>query len=121
MTAEIPQNLKAWRKLVKLRQEDVADQLGEPRPTYQAWESGRAPFPPEVREKLRDLGYLGPFPEPERPITLADLESIREEIRSQAAWVREELRKENVVLAADLERALKLIAELRDSLSRANR
>jgi transcriptional regulator with XRE-family HTH domain len=110
-----PRNLKEWRRLKGLRQEDLADQLEEPRGTYQAWESGRAAFPPEVQAKIRKLGYKGPFPEPGRGLTLADLESIREEIRTQVAWAREELRKENAALAADLQEALKMLAELRGS------
>ncbi len=105
-------NLKEWRKLKKWRQEDLADQLGEPRPTYQGWESGRIPFPPEIIQKVRDLGFDGDFPEPGKDVTLADLESIREEIRTQSAWVREELRKENKALAADLQAILKQLAAL---------
>lgn len=100
-------NLREWRKSKGWRQEDLADKLGEPRGTYQAWESMRASFPPEVQAKIRKLGFAGPFPEPAKEITLADLESIREEIRTQAAWVREEIRKENTALAAMLQEVLK--------------
>lgn len=100
-------NLKEWRRLKKWRQEDLADKLGEPRPTYQGWESGRVTFPPEIKAKIVKMGFTGEFPEPDQEITLADLESIREEIRTQAAWVREEVRKENTALAAMLQEVLK--------------
>lgn len=57
------ENLKGWRKSKGWRQEDLADKLGEPRPTYQSWETGRTPtIPPEVQAKLRKLGYKGPWP-----------------------------------------------------------
>jgi transcriptional regulator with XRE-family HTH domain len=114
---ENAQNLKEWRRLKKLRQEDLADLLEEPRGTYQAWESGRAAFPPEVIAKIKKMGFKGVFPEPGRGITLSDLESIREEIRTQVAWVREELRKENAALAADLQEALKTLAALQGTPS----
>jgi transcriptional regulator with XRE-family HTH domain len=100
-------NLKEWRKVKGWRQEDLADKIGEPRPTYQAWESGRTPFPPDVQAKIKKLGFPGEFPAPLAVITLADLESIREEVRTQSAWVREELRKENAALAAALQEVLK--------------
>lgn len=105
-------NLKEWRKVKGWRQEDVADKLGEPRPTYQAWESGRVPFPPLIRTKIEKMGFDGEFPEAGEPITRADLESIREEIRTQAAWVREEVRKENTALAAMLQEVLKRLPPL---------
>lgn len=61
--AENQSNLKDWRKSKGWRQEDLADKLGEPRPTYQSWETGRTPsIPPEVQGKLRKLGYKGPWP-----------------------------------------------------------
>lgn len=102
-------NLKEWRKLKGWRQEDLADKLGEPRPTYQGWESGRIPFPPQIKAKINKMGFEGEFPEPGKAISLADLESIREEVRTQSAWVREELRKENTALAAMLQEVLKRI------------
>lgn len=104
-------NLKEWRKLKGWRQEDLADKLGEPRPTYQGWESGRITFPPAIAAKIKKLGFDGEFPEPAKEITREDLESIREEIRTQAAWVREELRKENVALAAMLQEVLERLAQ----------
>jgi transcriptional regulator with XRE-family HTH domain len=105
-------NLKEWRKLNGWRQEDLADKLEEPRGTYQAWESARAAFPPEIQMKIRKLGYTGPFPEPAQEITLSDLESIREEIRSQAVWLREESRKETARLAAAMQEVLLQLREL---------
>lgn len=87
--------------------------------TVSSWKTGRNGIPPEYQKQLRKLGYDGPWPEQGGEVTLADLESLRAEVRTQAAWVREELRKENAALAADLERALNELVALRDSLSRA--
>lgn len=105
-------NLRDWRKEKGWTQGDLADKIGEPRPTFQKWEAGVSPTPPAAQAKIRKLGFSGDFPEPGRPITLEDLESIREEIRTQAAWVREELRKENVALAAALQEALRRLEAL---------
>lgn len=113
-------NLKEWRKEKGLRQEDLADKLGSVQSTYQGWENGVRPFPPDIQAKIRKLGFTGPFPELGREVTLSDLnaakEELRGEIRIQAAWVREEIRKENTTLAADLQAALKLLVELRSNL-----
>jgi transcriptional regulator with XRE-family HTH domain len=58
-------NLKDWRKQKGWRQEDLADKLGEPRPTFQSWETGRSAIPPAIQAKLRKMGYDGPWPQEE--------------------------------------------------------
>lgn len=105
-------NLKEFRKSKGFSQEDLGRKLGlaEKWRNYPNWETGRAPFPPDIQAKLLKLGYDGPFPEPGGEISLADLESLRDEIRTQAAWVREELRKENTALAAILQEVLRRLA-----------
>jgi transcriptional regulator with XRE-family HTH domain len=109
-------NLREWRKMNGWRQEDVADKIGEPRPTYQAWESGRVSFPPAAQLKIRKLGFTGTFPDLGKPITASDLESIRDEVRNQAMWLRVELQKENTALAAMMQEILIRLAHLQGKL-----
>lgn len=105
-------NLKEWRKTKGWRQEDLADKLGEPRPTYQAWESGRVTFPPAIKAKIEKMGFKGEWPDPGAELTRADLESLRDEVRTQSAWLREELRKDNTGAAAVLQEILKRLSAL---------
>lgn len=76
------------------------------------WKTGKNRISPAYEKQIRALGYDGPLPEVGGEVTKADIESLREEIRTQAAWVREEIRKENTALAADLREALKLLGAL---------
>jgi hypothetical protein len=112
-------SLKEFRKFKELSQEDLGRKLGLGKKwkNYPNWETGRAPFPPDIQAKILEMGYDGPWPELGGEVTRADLESLRDEVRTQAAWMREELRKENVALAADLQEALKRLAALQDSLA----
>ncbi|OGT56705.1 MAG: hypothetical protein A3E01_00385 [Gammaproteobacteria bacterium RIFCSPHIGHO2_12_FULL_63_22] len=77
------------------------------------WKTGKNRISAAYEKQIRALGYDGPLPEVGGDVTKADIESLQEEIRTQAAWVREELRKENTALAADLQEVLKQLAELR--------
>lgn len=113
-------NLGDWIKAKFVRKSNFAEKVGADPTLVSRWLGGKG-ISDEYQAKIRKLGYLGPFPEPEREITLADLESIRAEVRTQAAWVREELRKENTALAADLEKVLKQLAELRDNPLRGSK
>lgn len=81
--------------------------FGAGQTTVSRWLSGKQTISADYREAIRAAGFKGEFPRAKEEITLQDLESIREEVRTQSAWVREELRKENVALAAMLQEALK--------------
>lgn len=98
--------LREWRKNKNLTQEELASQIEEPRGTYQAYESGRSPIPSDVQGKIRRLGFKGEFPTPSDGVTREDLDSFRQEVRSQVGWLREESRKENTALAAMLQEVL---------------
>ena len=106
-------SLREFRKSKQLSQEDFGRKigLGEKWKNYPNWETGRSPCPPDIQVKISKLGYDGPFPEPGGEISLADLESLRAEVRTQAAWVHEESRKRDVALAAALQEVLKRLGE----------
>lgn len=100
-------NLKGWRKRKKLTQGELSQKLGIIENTYQAYESGRISMPADVRAKITKMGFLGAFPDQdEAPPTIQDIESIRAEIRTQAAWIREEIRKEIQGAVAELQEFL---------------
>jgi hypothetical protein len=111
-------NLGKWIKEKYGSQAQFAQEIGADPTLVSRWING-AGISETYQKKIRDLKFKGPFPEPKKEITLADLESLREEIRAQAAWVRVELQKENKALAADLEKVLAELAELRDNPRRA--
>lgn len=109
-------NLGKWVKDKYGSQAQFAQEIGADPTLVSRWMNGHG-ISDAYKEKIRDLKYKGPWPEGKKEITLADLESLREEIRTQSAWVREELRKENTALAADLQSALKQLADMRGILS----
>lgn len=111
------ETFEGWLKEKWGSQSALAEKLSVNQNTISSWKTGRSRIHPDYQKELRKLGYDGPFPEPGGEVTLADLESIRQEIRVQAAWVREEIRKENTVLAADLAEALKKLAEIQGILA----
>lgn len=80
--------------------------------TVSSWKTGRNRIPPDYQKQIKAMGYDGPFPDPGGEITREDLESLRDEVRTQSAWVREELRKENAALAADLREVLSRLGAL---------
>jgi transcriptional regulator with XRE-family HTH domain len=57
--------LRIWRKGKGLSQEALGRKLGfgDQWKTYQSYESGRNPWPEATKEKLRRMGYQGPFEE----------------------------------------------------------
>lgn len=101
---------EGWLKERWGSQAALAEKLQVNQNTVSSWKTGRTRIHPDYQKELRKLGYDGPFPEPGTEISLADLESLRDEIRTQAAWVREELRKENTALAAILQEVLRRLA-----------
>lgn len=113
-------NLGKWIKEKFGSQAQFAQEIGADPTLVSRWMGGSG-ISDAYKDKIRALEYDGPFPEPKQSITLADLESIREEVRTQAAWVREELRKENTALAADLQATLKRLAEIQGILSEKHR
>lgn len=85
--------------------------------TVSSWKTGRNRIPPDYEKQIRAMGYDGPLPETGVEISRADLESLREEVRNQAAWVREALRRENTALAAAIHEVLKRLEELQEKIS----
>lgn len=75
--------------------------------TVSSWKTGRNRIPMEYEKQIRALGYDGPMPETGGEVTRDDVESLRQEIRNQAAWLRETARQESVVLAAVMQEILK--------------
>jgi hypothetical protein len=65
--------------------------LGEKWRNYPNWESGRAPFPKTIREKLTKMGYSGPFEEPEQAATTDGFVS-REEFAETKGSLQTEIR-----------------------------
>lgn len=57
--------LRDWREAQGWTQNDLADKIGEPRPTYQKMESGVGPIRPTVEKKIRKLGFKGRLPRQE--------------------------------------------------------
>ena len=55
-------NLREWRESKGWEQADLAAKLGKPRPTYQKMEAGTGPIRPKEQDKIRKLGYTGPWP-----------------------------------------------------------
>ncbi len=109
-------SLREFRKSKQLSQEDFGRKLGlgDKWRNYPNWETGRSPVPEDIKALLTGpkWKYVGPWPEEGGAPTRADMESIRDEVRNQAAWVREEIRKENAALAADLRIALERLDAL---------
>lgn len=79
------------------------------------WNTGKNRISPDYQEQIRALGYDGPFPEVGGEVTRADVESLREEIRSQAKWVLGELRKDNVAQAAAIQKVLRHLGVAQES------
>lgn len=104
-------DLKDWRKSKGLTQGELADKIGALPNTYQAYESARIGIPPDIQAKIRKMGYKGPWPEIGGEVTRADLESLRSEVRTQAAWIREELRKDIEAAVAGIQASLSQGAE----------
>ena len=102
-------NLGKWIKEKFGSQAQFAQEIGADPTLVSRWMGG-AGISDAYQKKIRDLKYKGPFPEPKQSITLADLESVRDEIRNQAAWLREEIRRENTALAADVKAILDRLA-----------
>jgi transcriptional regulator with XRE-family HTH domain len=100
-------NLREWRKTKGWLQGDLADKLGEARPTYQKMESGVGPISPAVEAKLRKLGFDGKLPRQEAKE--APAETI------PAAYYREMGRLEGRLEAVErrLEEAFALIRDLK--------
>jgi transcriptional regulator with XRE-family HTH domain len=58
--------LREYRKNSGFTQEEFAEKLKENRATYQTYESGRTEIPIDVQNKLRKMGYTGPWPQEEK-------------------------------------------------------
>lgn len=72
-----------------------AESLGVGQTTVSRWLAGKQRISPDYQKRIKKAGFNGVLPEPaDGAVTKADLESLREEIRTQAAWLREELRKD---------------------------
>lgn len=85
----------------------MADKIGEPRPTYQAWESGRIQFPPLIQEKIIKLGYDGPFPEGNKEVTQEDLQALGRDLLRVQNHAHEDLKRDIQALGAALQELLK--------------
>jgi hypothetical protein len=81
--------------------------FGDKWKTYQAYESGRAPMPQEVKDRLVGLGFDGQFPEPGQEVTRADLDILQKNILTHQGWMAEEAKKRDMALAASLQEILK--------------
>lgn len=118
-------NLAEFEEFVKTQggNEGLAVKMKVAPATVSAWRTGRNNIKPEYKRVMtEDLGYAGRYPdEVGGGVTREDFESLREEFRTQVAWLREELRKENKALAALLQQALKQLGQLPENNPEAPR
>lgn len=108
--------LRQWRKGKGLTQEQFAEVIGEPRGTYQAYESGRSTIPADVQKKIKDEGFTGPFPEPAAGATVDDLQALGQDLARKIDYAHEDLKRENQLLGAALAAVLTEIQALKQSL-----
>lgn len=103
------EELGSYVETVWKTQAALAKQLGVAQNTVSNWINGKLRVTLEYQKALRELEppYEGPFPEAGAEFTSAEVESLRQEIRTQAGWLREEARKESTALAAVLQEVLK--------------
>lgn len=107
-------NLKKLREIRDSKgwtQEELAEKADIVPGTYQAYESARISIPADARKKIEKALSTKDIEWPARggKITLADLESLRAEIRTQVAWAREEIRKDIQGAVADILESLERI------------
>lgn len=92
--------LSTWRRDKGLSQEAMGRKLGlgEKWKNYPNWESGRSPFPKEIREKLTKMGYGGAFSDepsaaPAGLVSREELATLRGEIQTEFRLMRETMEK----------------------------
>lgn len=110
-------SLREFRKFKQLSQEDLGRKLGlgEKWRNYPNWETGRSPFPPDIQTKIVKLGYDGPFPEVGGEVTREDLQALGRDIQKLVNHAHVDLRLEIQTLAAEVQKALKLLSRQPES------
>lgn len=95
--------LRKFRKDKGLTQEQFAELIGEPRGTYQAYESGRSAIPAPVQAKIKAEGFTEEFPEAgAAEITPDDLQALGRDLARKIDYAHEDLKRENQALGAAL-------------------
>jgi hypothetical protein len=110
-------SLREFRKFKQLSQEDFGRKigLGEKWRNYPNWETGRAPFPPDVQAKIVKLGYDGPFPEVGAEVTREDLQALGRDLVRVMDQSEGRLSKEIQSLGAVLARIQEMLGQLSNS------
>ncbi len=74
------ESLESWIGLVWKDQAALAEKMGVARNTVSQWMTGKSRIKPPVREKLKDLGYDGPWPEVGGDLTREDLKAVEDKL-----------------------------------------
>ena len=96
------ESLEDWIEKVWKDQESLGEKVGVARNTVSQWKNGKSRIKPPMREKLKKLGYDGPWPELGQEVTRDDLEEIHRKID----FVHKDLDRKILALGASVQEVL---------------
>ncbi len=101
------ENLETWIDVKWGSQIALGEKIGVAGNTVSQWLSGKSRIKPLIQDKLRKLGYDGPFPEGNKELTQDDLQALGRDLVRVTNHSHEDLKRDIQALGAAVQEILK--------------